>query len=209
VERTLRSGLATEHSYRPALKGLIEALGPGTTATNDPKRVACGAPDYVVSRDTGHGPLTVGYVETKDVGVSLEETERGEQLGRYLPSLDNLLLTDYLEFRWYVGGKRRLMARLGSWDRTRGGRLVPDRDGVTAVDGLLDAFLARQPEPIRTPRELAQRMARLTHLFVTSSCKDSPPVPSQTNSRTYERRLPRYSSRTYPYRNLQTCSRRR
>jgi len=161
----LRSGLATEHSYRPALKELIEALGPGVTATNDPKRVACGAPDYVVSRDTGHGPLTIGYVETKDIGVSLDETERSEQLRRYLPSLDNLLLTDYLEFRWYVGGERRLTARLGSWERTRGGRLVIDQAGMVAVVSLLRDFLARQPEPIRTPRDLAQRMARLTHLI--------------------------------------------
>lgn len=121
VERTLRSGLATEHSYRPALKGLIEALGPHVTATNDPKRVACGAPDYVVSRDTGYGPLTVGYVETKDVAVSLDETERSEQLRRYLPALENLLLTDYLEFRYFDGVPAEI------WDFRVGGYQVCEK----------------------------------------------------------------------------------
>jgi hypothetical protein len=61
-----------------------------------------------VSRDTRHGPLTIGYVEAKDIGVPLREAERSEQLRRYLASLDNLILTNYLEFRWYLKGKRQL-----------------------------------------------------------------------------------------------------
>jgi len=30
--------------------------------------------------------------------------EAGEQMQRYRAGFANLLLTDYLEFRWYVGG---------------------------------------------------------------------------------------------------------
>jgi len=44
---------------------------------------------------TNHGPLTVGYIETKDIGASLDETEKSEQMGRYLRGLNNLVLTDY------------------------------------------------------------------------------------------------------------------
>jgi hypothetical protein len=68
---SLRAGNATEHTYRPTLKSLIEALADGVSATNEPKRIECGAPDYVVSRDTPHGPLTIGYMEAKDIGVPL------------------------------------------------------------------------------------------------------------------------------------------
>ena len=50
IERELATGDTTEPSHRPALKGLIEALEPGLTATNEPKRVECGVPDYVVTR---------------------------------------------------------------------------------------------------------------------------------------------------------------
>ena len=40
------SGVATEQSYRPSIKDLLEDLGPGhTEAINEPKRIACGAPD--------------------------------------------------------------------------------------------------------------------------------------------------------------------
>ena len=111
LEKELRAGNATEHTHRPALKALIEALEKSTTATNEPKREACGAPDYVVSRSTAHGALTIGHIETKAVGVSLDESERTEQLERYLSALDNLVLTDYLEFRWYVDGQRRVTQR--------------------------------------------------------------------------------------------------
>ena len=108
VEQALKASNATEHTHRPALKALLEALDLGVTATNEPKRIACGAPDYVVTR-TG---LIVGYIEAKDVGKSLAETERTDQMKRYLRSLENLILTDYLEFRWYVGGVARQTASL-------------------------------------------------------------------------------------------------
>ncbi|MDT7602698.1 MAG: hypothetical protein QOF61_695 [Acidobacteriota bacterium] len=43
VEKALAKGDATEHTYRPALKDLIESLGDNVTATNEPKRIKCGA----------------------------------------------------------------------------------------------------------------------------------------------------------------------
>src|SRR5829696_3212502 len=144
------------------LKALIESLAHGVSATNEPKRIECGAPDYVVSRDTRHGPLTIGYVEAKDIGVPLREAERSEQLRRYLASLDNLILTDYLEFRWYLKGKRQLKARLAS---VQDGRFVKERKGAEPVLQLIQSFLAHQPEPVSRPRQLAERMARLTHLI--------------------------------------------
>ena len=88
----------------------MESLTTGIVATNEPRRVKCGAPDYIVTK--GHTPL--GYIEAKDIGKPLAEVERSEQLKRYLESLGNLVLTDYLEFRWYVAGQHRLTARLAS-----------------------------------------------------------------------------------------------
>ena len=49
----------------------------------------------------------MGYVEAKDVGLDLDQIEKSEQLQRYLEAFPNLVLTNYLEFRWYVNGKRR------------------------------------------------------------------------------------------------------
>jgi hypothetical protein len=79
IESALKAGNATEHTHRPTLKALPESLDLHITATNEPKHIARGAPDYIISRDG----LIVGYVEAKDVGKSLAETERSEQLKRY------------------------------------------------------------------------------------------------------------------------------
>jgi hypothetical protein len=71
---------------------LIERLA-DVTATNEPKRSECGAPDYSVWEAAGHGPITIGYLEAKDVDSPLDAVERTEQMKRYLPALDNLILT--------------------------------------------------------------------------------------------------------------------
>jgi hypothetical protein len=163
IAKALARGDATEQTHRPALKTLVEALGSGVTATNEPKHVECGAPDYVVSRNTAHGPLTIGHIEAKDVGAPLAFIEKSEQLKRYRKGLPNLILTDYLEFRWYVDGERRMIARLASVDSKRD--LVLEKNGAQAAEALLRAFLDHKPQPISRPKELAERLARLTHLI--------------------------------------------
>lgn len=163
IGKKLEAGNATEHTHRSAMEALIESLASGLTATNEPKRVECGAPDFVISRKAAHGPVTIGYIEAKDVGKPLDEIERAEQMRRYLPALSNLVLTDYLEFRWYVEGERRLAARLARVGKAD--KLVPEEDGAKAVSDLLAAFLSHEAEPIATAKELALRMARLTHFI--------------------------------------------
>jgi hypothetical protein len=72
-----RTGNATEHSYRPALKTLLEALMPRYTATNEPKRIACGAPDYIITDRN----FAVGYVEAKNISNAFEHVIK-ERIGR-------------------------------------------------------------------------------------------------------------------------------
>jgi len=100
LQKELTTGNTTEHTHRPALKAFIESLVPNMLATNEAGRIKCGAPDFVITQ----GVKTIGYIEAKDVGKSLDEAEQSEQLKRYRESLNNLVLTDYLEFplvcRW-------------------------------------------------------------------------------------------------------------
>ena len=145
LERALKRGDATEHTHRAALQELLQALDEGIIATNEPKRSACGAPDLVVSRKRDH--LTLGHLETKGIGKDLEAEEQGEQLQRYLPSLSNLLLTDYVEFRWFVNGKKRETFRLATVGT--GGKLLPLPPGeLDRARLLLIGFLAQTPVDI-------------------------------------------------------------
>ena len=173
--QTLRSSLelgnATEHTHRPALKGLLEALDITIDAVNEPRRIECGAPDFVVSKRGADHP-TIGYIEAKDIGVDLTAIESdsnrinptsrdGRQLKRYRQSLPNLVLTNYIEFRRYAEGEPVQTARLAA--DTLGG-LVFDSKIAEAVRELLSAFFQQPIEPVASAEELAVRMARLTHM---------------------------------------------
>jgi len=158
VRRLLATGNTTEPSFYGALAGLLQSLADGVAATVQPRRIEAGAPDLVATRQG----LVVGYVEAKDIGAPLDQAERSEQLRRYRRALDNLILTDYLEFRHYLGGELVDSARLGRLDAD--GKLKLDSHGRQETAQLLRGFLAHTPEPIADPRLLAERMAKLTHI---------------------------------------------
>ncbi len=73
------AGNATEHTHRPALKTLLQGVVPDVVVTNEPRRIEFGAPGFVVSK----GALTTGYIEAKDIGKSLDEAEKSDQLKRH------------------------------------------------------------------------------------------------------------------------------
>ncbi|MDD2764274.1 MAG: hypothetical protein PHE83_09910 [Opitutaceae bacterium] len=160
VERARLRGDATEHTYRPFFIGLMLDVAPKALTTNEPKRSAAGAPDFIVT--TFKADLTLGYIEAKDIGVSLDEAEQSEQLRRYRRSLSNLLLTDYLELRWYVDGEKRATARLARL--LASGKLAVDSADHSTALALLSDFVGHAPQGINHPEELARRMARITHL---------------------------------------------
>jgi hypothetical protein len=146
-------GNATEHTHRPSLKVFVESFGDELTATNEPKQVECGAPDFLVSRKS----IPLGHIEAKDVGKDLDSVEKTDQLKRYLEALPNLILTDYLEFRWYVFGERRLTAKLDTGSAA----------SIEAVYDLIEAFLEAKVPTVRSPKDLASRMGGMARLMRT------------------------------------------
>ena len=101
VETLYKTGNAREHSYRGDLQNLIMAILPDILVTNEPARVACGAPDYVLTRKD----IPVGYIEAKDIGVDLGSKILKEQFDRYKSGLSNLIFTDYMNFHFYKDGE--------------------------------------------------------------------------------------------------------
>jgi predicted helicase len=158
IEKAYTAGNATEHTHRPALKELIESMAAGITATNEPRRIKCGAPDFIVTKK--QTPL--GYIECKDIGKSLAEVERTDQIKRYRESLGNLILTDYLEFRWYVGGQYRLTVQLAM---AADGKIKPVKNAAESLQELFSAFLTTSTPTVNSPKDLAVRMAALARLI--------------------------------------------
>ncbi|KAB0242691.1 DNA methyltransferase [Microcystis aeruginosa EAWAG127a] len=154
-----QQGNATEHSYRPALKKLIESLNNNLQALNEPKRIACGAPDFVINQ----GMVEIGHLEAKDIGTSLKKIENTPQIKRYLQALGNLIITDHLEFRWYVSGELRLSASVATLNQKK--QIKPDSQGILQVEQLFCQFFLSKVIQITTPRELAKKMAALAQLI--------------------------------------------
>lgn len=161
IDKAYSAGNATEHTYRPALKELLESMLPGVTATNEPKQQECGAPDYIITRNG----VPLGYIEAKDIGKSLNDVEKTDQMKRYLDGLNDLILTDYLEFRWYVKGEPRLKARLGDVEKKK---IKPDSEAFGKVSELLNQFLSTAITTVNSSVDLADRMARIGRLIRSS-----------------------------------------
>lgn len=159
VMQIYQKGNATEHTYRPALKNLLESFGDGVLAVNEPKRIKCGAPDFLISQ----GMLEIGHVEAKDIGITLKGLEKKDQMKRYLNALGNLIFTDHLEFRWYVDGELRLSAAIATFDRQK--KIKADPDGIAQVDQLLRQFILTKVVQVTTPKALAKRMAAIAQLI--------------------------------------------
>ncbi|MBE9010977.1 N-6 DNA methylase, partial [Pseudanabaenaceae cyanobacterium LEGE 13415] len=151
IQKNLQKG--SERSHYPALKELLDDSDQSIDAVIEEKGNKAGIPDFTVKRRE----LLIGYVEAKDVGTDLDQIEKTEQLKRYLEAFPNLVLTNYLEFRWYVNGKRRQKEIFV--DRT--GNKLQAR-GTDKIAALLDQFLNYTGEIINSPEELATQMARLT-----------------------------------------------
>ena len=107
--------------------------------------------------------MPIGHIECKDIDENLDTAERSDQLKRYREALPNLILTDYLEFRWYAEGELRETARLGRFDS--GGAYTAESGGGDAVRALLDTFFAADHATIDDPADLARRMAGKTRLL--------------------------------------------
>jgi len=159
IQATYKTGNATEHSYRSAFETLFKELGDDITALNEPKRVACGAPDFIVQQ----GDIVIGHVEAKDLNIGLrgmKDANKAQQ-ERYRAALPNLIYTNGLDWDFYRDGN--LTASVSIADFVLGIQPKPER--YAALENLLKDFIAQRPQIITSPRELAERMAGKANLI--------------------------------------------
>ena len=144
VSKQFATGEATEHSYRPALASLLSDLLPEYVVTNEPRRIDCGAPDYIISKG-GASKIPVAFVEAKDVNDrDLDgNREHKEQFNRYKNSLDHILFTNYLDFHLYEFGEFVDSVRIAE---VRGNKVVVIQPNVTKILEIVDSFSGALPQ---------------------------------------------------------------
>lgn len=104
-----KTGISREHSYRGDLQALLEELTEDVLVTNEPARIQCGAPDYILTKKN----IPLGYIEAKDIGADLGSKQYKEQFNRYKESLNNLIITDYLDFWLFRDGELATQISIG------------------------------------------------------------------------------------------------
>lgn len=160
IARRYKSGLATEHSFRGDLQQLLQALLQGVEVTNEPRRQACGAPDYILTKKD----VPVGYIEAKDLGDEdlLGKKKNKEQFARYKAALDNLLITDYLTFHFYREGEFIGEVRIGE---IVGKEVRPLPDGFSLFEARIRDFGRYLGQTIKNPKKLAEVMAEKAQML--------------------------------------------
>ncbi|MDM8558971.1 type ISP restriction/modification enzyme [Candidatus Parabeggiatoa sp. HSG14] len=160
IQTLLNTGVAREHAHRAALQNLLISLQSTINVINEPRRIECGSPDLVIL-DSQADNVPLGYIEAKDIGVSLNKALKNEQLKRYLDFSDNLILTDYLEFRWFVKHEQqpKIIIRLAKIDKYGHLQFLPE--SFSDFENLIDIFVHTQAITLRNPSDLAARMAKI------------------------------------------------
>jgi predicted helicase len=152
-----KTGNATEHTYRPALQRLLENMAAelsvaDLSVTNEPKRIACGSPDYIITRNE----IPVGYIEAKDVGTDPDGKTNKEQLDRYKLSLNNLIITDYLNFKLFQNGEPVNSVTIANVENNN---VKIDTTQYAAFRDFMYHFLFYRNEGIVSAKQLSKMMA--------------------------------------------------
>lgn len=158
VNQRFQAGNATEHSYRGDMQQMLKTLLPDVDITNEPKRIDCGAPDYILSRKE----IPVGYIEAKDVGVDLGHKSHQDQFNRYKAALDNLIITDYLHFHFFKQGQLVASCEIGEISN---GKVFAKPENFETFANLIQNFALSVTQTIKSPVKLAQMMAAKAKLM--------------------------------------------
>ena len=161
--RLLQTGNAREHSYRGHLETLLNEIinDADIVVTNEPARIVnVGAPDYSITRKD----IPIGYVEAKDVGAQDLDGKKinKEQFDRYKNALDNLIITDYLDFLFYKNGE--LVQKI-SIAKIEDGVIIPQEDNFSSFTNSILNFTAFVSQSITSPSKLAKLMAGKARLL--------------------------------------------
>lgn len=161
IESKLATGLSTEHTHRPLLEEYIKThLSDAFEVINESRQHACGRPDLTIVK----GDIQIGYIEAKDIICDLRKEEKSEQLKRYKTGLDNLILTNHLDFHFYIGGEEVGVVKIASLEAD-GKTLKYHNKNFDELDNRIKNFLIFKGQEIVSAEKLASLMAKKAQMM--------------------------------------------
>ncbi|MBL1121398.1 MAG: DNA methyltransferase [Ignavibacteriae bacterium] len=144
-------GYRTE--FENLLNELFETIKSFSGVDHDAKAFKGNKPDFVIRKNN----IPILYIEVKDIGVSLDKIEKSDQMNRYF-GYANLVLSDYLEFRFYRNGFRyQEPIKLAEYDKNSRS-ITPKPENFDLLKQTLLDFAQSHKEPIRSGEHLAKIM---------------------------------------------------
>lgn len=139
--------------FENLLKDIFQADGKVTQINHDSTSDNGNKPDFVISKNG----VPILYIEAKDIGVDLNKIENSNQMHRYF-GYGNLVLTDYVEFRFYRNGERYgnpiSIASFDKLNRT----IVELPQNFSLLSKTITDFASSYKEPIKKGSHLARIM---------------------------------------------------
>src|SRR5699024_6622811 len=129
---------------------------------NEPSRVACGAPDYILTKEK----IPVAFIEAKDIDdPDLQgKKKHKEQFDRYKATRDPFIFTDYLDFRFYYDDEFITSIRIADIEN---GTIVPKSEHFEEFRDLITNFATQRGQTIRSSAKLSKMMAGKARLLAT------------------------------------------
>src|SRR3989344_3285212 len=156
-----KTGEAGERSHYPLLENLLKEFKDFQVLI-EARNSSVGIPDFKVETLKG---LLVGYIEAKDVGRDLDRLSKGEQeqIKRYVNEYPKLILTNFIEFRFYEDHKlvdsvtitQPITLSLGTPAFQKEGNFL----------GLLERFFSTTIPEVHNSKRLSEFLAHKTHVL--------------------------------------------
>ena len=149
-EETSEMGYRTD--FEILLKGIFESINV-KRIDHDARAKQGNKPDFIVLKHD----VPILYIETKDIGISLDKVEKSKQMSRYY-GYENLVLTDYVEFRFYRNGlPYEAPIKIANYNK-KNRTVTPKPESYEHVAKTLVDFTQSHKETIKSGKHLSKIM---------------------------------------------------
>lgn len=147
---------SSEMSYRTPFQNFLNEIfttEQGYRIQHDAKAISGNKPDFIVLKHE----IPILYIEVKKVGENLDKIEKSSQAARYF-GYDNLIISDYLSFRFYRRGIRYDEPIILGTPNAISKTIESHQENQERLIRTILDFTHSHKEPIRSGKHLAKIM---------------------------------------------------